>query len=178
MNPRMSIPAIAVAAAFILSAPSARAQVCDISQTKCALNGGKCNIKFKNRTGDSGGSEGSSNINQRSNAMTIVIKARKGNGDKAGNKLQIPAGTSKTMNMDKKANKDFYDVRAISQDFSNPVQAVAIPCEDIQTILNGTGTCKIFHGIKAKKTGQKLRYLGYQCDGGNVGGPNNATARD
>lgn len=67
--------------------------------------------------------------------------------------------------------------RSLSQDFSNPVQGVAIPCEDIQTILNGTGTCKIFHGIKAKKSGQKSRYLGYQCDSGNVGGPNDATAR-
>ena len=173
-----ALSALIIAAAFTITVPIASAQTCDISQTKCALNGGKCNIKFKNRTGDSGGSEGSSNINQRSNAMTIVIKARKSNGDKAGNKLQIPAGTSKTMNMDKKANKNFSDVRAISQDFSNPVQAVAIPCEDIQTILNGTGTCKIFHGIKAKKTGKKLRYLGYQCDSGNVGGPNDATARD
>ena len=177
MRPNHILSAVILGAAFSVAAPLASAQVCDISQTKCALNGGKCNIKFKNRTGDSGGSEGSSNINQRSNAMTIVIKARKGNGDKAGNKLQIPAGTSKTMNMGKKANKDFYDVRAMSQDFAGSIQGVTIPCEDIQTILNGTGTCKIFHGIKAKKSGQKSRYIGYQCDSGNVGGPNDATAR-
>ncbi len=177
MRPYFSISAICVGAVLTFATPTASAKVCDISQTKCALNGGKCNIKFRNRTGDSGGSEGSSNINQRSNAMTIVIKARKGNGDKAGNKLQIPAGTSKTMNMDKKANKDFYDVRAMSQDFSGSIDGVTIPCEDIQTILNGTGTCKIFHGIKAKKSGQKSRYIGYQCDNGNVGGPNDATAR-
>ncbi len=177
MRSRIFFSAALIGTALTFVVPSASAQVCDISQTKCALNDGKCNIKFKNRTGDSGGSEGSSNINQRSNAMTIVIKARKGNGDKAGNKLQIPAGTSKTMNMDKKANKDFYDIRAMSQDFSGPVQGVTIPCEDIQTVLNGTGTCKIFHGIKAEKSGQKSRYIGYQCDSGNVGGPNDATAR-
>ena len=30
----------------IVTTPVARAE-CDISQTKCALNGGKCNIKVK-----------------------------------------------------------------------------------------------------------------------------------
>ncbi len=177
MRARIFLSAVLVGTALTFATPVVSAQVCDISQTKCALNDGKCNIKFKNRTGDSGGSEGSSNINQRSNAMTILVKARKGNGDKAGNKLQIPAGTSKTMNIDKKANKDFADIRAESQDFSNPITAVIIPCEDVQAILDGNGTCKIFHGIKAKNTGKKTRYLGYQCDSGNVGGPNDATAR-
>ncbi len=39
--------------ALTLAAPAAIAQ-CDISQTKCALNNGNCNIKFKNRTADGG----------------------------------------------------------------------------------------------------------------------------
>lgn len=177
MLARFTLSAFLVSTAISITAPLASAEVCDISETKCAVNGGKCNIKFKNRTGDSGGSDGSSNIDQRSNAMTIVVKARKGNGDKAGNKLQIPAGTSKTMNVDKKANKSFADIRAESQDFSNPIKSVVIPCEDVKAILNGNGTCKIFHGVKAKKSGSKTRYLGYQCDSGNVGGPNDATAR-
>ncbi|MEM9375534.1 MAG: hypothetical protein AAGA72_04890 [Pseudomonadota bacterium] len=76
---------------------------CDISQTKCAINNGKCNIQFKNRTSDTGGSDGSSNIDQSSSAQTIVVKARKANGDKAGNKLQIVAGAKKTMNIEKKS---------------------------------------------------------------------------
>ncbi|MEL6859371.1 MAG: hypothetical protein AAFO74_13370, partial [Pseudomonadota bacterium] len=60
--------------ATAMAAPGASAE-CDISETKCAVNGGKCNIKFRNKTGDSGGSDGSSNLDQRSSAQTIQVKA-------------------------------------------------------------------------------------------------------
>lgn len=157
------------------AAPLASAQ-CDISQTKCALNGGKCNIKFKNKTGDSGGSDGSSNIDQRSSAQTVVVTARKTNKHKAGNKLQIIAGASKTMNLDKKTKKEFEDIKIASQDL--PVSPSQMSCEDVQAVLNGNGTCKIFHGKKSNAYGSITWYLGYQCDGGNVGGPDDATATD
>ena len=162
-----------MAQALALS-PSIFAQtrsVCDISDTKCAVNGGKCNIKFRNRTGDSSGSDGSSTINQRSSAQTVVVKAKKSNGNKAGNKLQIPAGTSKTMNIDKKANKDFQDIQISSQNNGFGVEKVTMPCKDVKAVLNGNGTCKVFHGQRQRSKGEYSFYLGYQCDGGNVGGP-------
>ena len=164
---------ILASAAFLmasaLAAPVASA-TCDISDTKCAVNGGKCNIKFKNRTGDTGGSDGSSNIDQTSSAQTVVVKARKDSGDKAGNKMTILAGASGTMNFDKKAKKNFDNVQVLSEANSGVVSAVKISCRDIKTVLDGNGTCKIFHGKKGTITGARF-YLGYQCDGGNVGGP-------
>jgi hypothetical protein len=161
--------------AAALAAPIASA-TCDISDTKCALNGGKCNIKFKNRTGDTGGSDGSSNIDQTSSAQTIVVKARKDNGNKAGNKLTIVAGASNTMNFDKKADKNFEDVLISSQAYGGAVKSVSMSCEDVKAVLNGNGTCKAFHGQKSKGATIKF-FLGYQCDGGNVGGPTDAYVR-
>ena len=161
--------------AAALAAPVASA-TCDISDTKCALDGSKCNIHFKNRTGDTGGSDGSSNISQTSSAQTVVVKARKDNGDKAGNKLTIVAGAKNTMNFNKKADKNFEDVLISSQAYGGAVKSVAMSCEDVKAVLNGNGTCKIFHGQKAKSATVKF-FLGYQCDSGNVGGPTDAYVR-
>ncbi|MFN3213440.1 MAG: hypothetical protein ACE37M_10065 [Henriciella sp.] len=164
---------ILMASAF--AAPLASA-ACDISDTKCAVNGGKCNIKFKNRTSDTSGSDGSSNINQTSSAQTVVVKARKRDGSKAGNKLTIVAGASNTMNIDKKANKNFHDVQLASDAYGGVVYPATMSCEDVKAVLNGNGTCKVFHGQKTK--GATVNYfLGYQCDGGNVGGPTEAHVR-
>ena len=168
------ISLLAVAGAVVATAP-ASAQ-CNISETKCEIHNGKCNIQFKNRTGDSGGSDGSSNINQSSSAQTIVVKAVKANGAKAGNKLQIVAGASKTMNIEKKENKDFEEIEIASQDF-NIVNSVTMSCEDVVAVLNGNGTCKVFHGKKSTDATKTAWFLGYQCDGGNVGGPTNASVR-
>ena len=169
MNRQVLIASIALSFMGTMAAP-ASAQACDISDTKCAVNGGKCNIKFRNRTGDSSGSDGSTNLNQRSSAQTIVVKAKKANGNKAGNKLQIPAGTSKTMNIDKKANKDFQDIQISSQDNGFGVGKATMPCADVKAVLNGNGTCKVFHGQRQESKGEYSFYLGYQCDSGRVGG--------
>lgn len=155
--------------------PSAALAQCDISQTKCALNGGKCNIKFKNRTGDSGGSDGGTNINQTSSAQTVAVKAKRNDGNKAGNKLSIPAGTSKTMNIENKAEKGFDYIEVRSADIGM-VKASKISCGEIKTVLNGNGTCKAFHGGKSSQSGAFTFYIGYQCDGGNVAGPTDATS--
>ncbi|MEL6377445.1 MAG: hypothetical protein AAFQ04_09635, partial [Pseudomonadota bacterium] len=48
--------------------PSAVA-ACDISETKCALNGGKCNIKFRNQSGEGSGSGGPTELWQKSAAQ-------------------------------------------------------------------------------------------------------------
>ncbi len=171
MNSHIVIASLALGVMGALSTPMATAQVCDISDTKCAVNGGKCNIKFRNRTGDSGGSDGSTNLNQRSSAQTIVVKAKKANGNKAGNKLQIPAGTSKTMNIDKKANKDFQDIQISSQDNGFGVGKATMPCADVKAVLNGNGTCKVFNGSTNLQMQSFRSQLGFSCDGGAVLGP-------
>lgn len=156
--------------ATAMAAPGASAE-CDISETKCAVNGGKCNIKFRNKTGDSGGSDGSSNLDQRSSAQTIQVKAVDNDANRVGNKLQIVAGASKTMNIEKKAGKKngFDAIRLTSQDYSGAVESATMTCKDVQAVLDGNGTCKVFHGVIS---GSATHFsLGFQCDGGNVGGP-------
>lgn len=160
---------LALAAASAVFAPIASAE-CDISQTKCALNDGKCNIKFRNQTGIGSGSAGGTKLDQTSSAQIIRVKAAKENGNPAGNVLTIEAGTSKSLNLDKKAKKDFARIRISSPTLAS-VEGVTISCEQVQTILDGNGTCKIFHGTPAYGA-EKFDYqLGFSCDGGDVVGP-------
>ena len=167
---RVLVSGLALGALSFLEAPIASAD-CNISQTKCAQNGNKCNIHFKNRTGDTGGSDGSSNLNQSSATQAVAVKALKKNGHKAGNKLVIQAGDTKTMNIDKKANKNFNEIRIRSDNAPGLYVGSTIPCDHVIRILNGNGVCKIFQG--AEYLGGEIQSrLGYQCDGGNVGGPN------
>ena len=171
MKSHILMASMIIVSLAVFTAPTASA-ACNISDTKCAVNGGKCNIKFRNRTGDSSGSDGSSDLNQTYSAQTVIVKARKSNGNKAGNKLTIAAGASKTMNMDKKANKDFQEIQISSQDFGDSVSKVTMSCQDVKAVLNGNGTCKVFFGLRNVSKGGFNFYLGYQCDSGNVGGPN------
>lgn len=161
--------AAGLAGFILLASPATAVAQCDISQTKCALNGGKCNIKFKNKTGDTKGSDGGTELDQTSSAQTIAVKAENADKDKVGNKLQIVAGANKTMNIEKKANKDFETIVAASQDIGM-VRRLRMSCKDVQAVLNGNGTCKIFHGVGTESSNIKFA-LGYQCDGGNVSGP-------
>ncbi len=161
-------------AAFML-APAASA-TCDITQTRYWINGGKCNIQFKNKTGASGGSDGSSNLNQTSSAQTITIKARDSSGDKTGNKLNIYAGASSTMNIEKKYKKGFEEIQISSTDLKG-VNSSTMSCDEVIEVLEGNGTCKVFHGAVTNSASAIAWYLGYQCDGGNVGGPTDASAR-
>ncbi|MEL7539765.1 MAG: hypothetical protein AAGJ51_02585 [Pseudomonadota bacterium] len=148
--------------------PSAFA-ACDISQTKCWINGGKCNIQFKNKTAESGGSSGGTSLEQASLAQTIQVKARKANGNTAGNKLTINSGASSTMNIENKVKKDFDNIRISSKTSSETVADTNMTCAQIKAVLNGNGTCKVFNGFE--KSGFVAYRLGFQCDGGNVAGP-------
>ena len=172
---RFFLSIVAIASMAVLTVPAASA-TCDITQTKCWTNGGKCNIQFKNKTGESGGSDGTSNLNQTSSAQTITIKAKDSNGDKTGNKLNIYAGASSTMNIEKKYKKGFDKIQISSTDI-NMVNSVNMSCEEVIAVLEGNGTCKVFHGVVTNSASSIAYYLGYQCDGGNVGGPSNASAR-
>ena len=167
---RTLIGGIAFGLSGLMAAPLASAE-CDISETKCALNGGKCNIHFKNRTGAAGGSDGSSSLDQRSAAQAVEVKAIDEDGDRVGNKLVIQVSSSKTMNITKKDNKGFDRIRITSQNAPKMYQGVTISCAHIIETLNGSGTCKIFQGTWTPGGSNKGR-LGYQCDGGDVGGPN------
>ncbi|MEM6555238.1 MAG: hypothetical protein AAF642_05145 [Pseudomonadota bacterium] len=169
------LPIAALALTSLTLAPTAIA-ACDITQTKCWVNGGKCNIQFKNKTGDSGGSDGDSNLNQTSSAQTITVKAKDSSNDKTGNKLNIVAGASKTMNIEKKAKKGFEYIQLESADFGQ-VNYSRMSCEEVQAVLNGNGTCKAFHGAVTNSASAISFYIGYQCDGGNVGGPKDASVR-
>lgn len=149
--------------------PSASA-ACDISQTKCALNDGKCNIKFRNLTGASSGMAGGTDLSQESWAQTVKVKALKENGHTAGNVLSIDSDASKTMNLDKKANKNFAKIR-ITSPAMNRVKGVTMSCEDVQSVLDGNGTCKIFHGQYSGAEGYDDYGLGYSCDASKTVGP-------
>lgn len=154
----------------IVTTPVARAE-CDISQTKCALNGSKCNIHFTNRTADAGGLDGKSNINQTTAIQAVRVKAIDAKGDKVGNKLVIQAGDTKTMNLDKKAKKHFDAIHLRSDNAGFMFGASKMHCDDVVAVLNGNGKCKLFHGNR-KTAGNLTTHIGYKCDGGNVGGPN------
>lgn len=152
-----------------LVAPVASAD-CDISETKCAQNGGKCNIHFKNRSGDTGGSDGSSSLTQNSAAQAVSVKAVDKNNNRVGNKLIIQAWDEKTMNVAKKAKKGFDGIRITSDNAPVMYDGSYMNCADIIETLNGTGICKLFHGTR-KQGGEVEGIIGYQCDGGDVGGP-------
>lgn len=168
-------PALIACGSLWVAIPTASA-TCDISQTKCAVNGGKCNIHFRNRTGDTGGSDGSSNIEQTSASQTVKVKARENHRNQSkqvGNKLTIKTGGNKTMNLDRKAKKGFHDIRIYSQDHKG-TRSIVMSCDVIKAVLNGNGRCKIFHGVRYNIHPSVNFYLGYQCDGGKIGGPKDA----
>ncbi len=160
---------LAIAAAF--SAPVASAE-CDISDTKCGAADKKCNIRFRNKTAEGGGSDGGTSLDQQSLASHLWVTARDDNGDRVGNKLSIGmTQSSKTMNITKKANKEngFATIKMMVQEKGGPVDPAYMSCEEVKTVLNGNGECKIFYG---RKKGTTFKYgIGYQCDGGNVSGP-------
>ncbi|NQY39321.1 MAG: hypothetical protein HRT80_04400 [Henriciella sp.] len=148
----------------LFMAPNASAE-CDISQTKCAVNGGKCNIKFRNITGVSTGSGKDTSINQTAEAKIIRVKAVKQNGKKVGNALTINSSANKSLNLDKKAKKDFAKIH-ITSPADKAVRGITMSCEHVKAVLNGTGTCKVFYGYM--KYDHSNYRLGYTCSGDRV----------
>jgi len=152
----------------IVTTPVASA-ACDISDTKCALHG-NCNIKFRNKTGAGSGFDRGTSLKQGSSAQLIKVKAIKANGSKAGNALTINDGASRTMNMDKKANKSFDRIRISSPALAG-VTKVTMGCGAVKAVLNGNGSCVIFNGDNKANFGFQDHKLGYNCDNGKVVGP-------
>ena len=142
---------------------------CNISANDCFENG-KCNIKFRNITAERSGSSSKTDLTQRSGAQIVRVKAAKDNGKAAGNILNIEAGASKTMNIGKKWRKGFAKIR-ISSPTLAATQGVTMSCEDVNKVLAGTGTCKVFNGFRKNASGNIVYQLGYRCDAGKVVGP-------
>ncbi len=153
---------------FALTAPAASAD-CDITGNDCFKNG-KCNIKFRNMTAEGSGSSSNTKLTQRSGAQIIRVKAVKDNDKAAGNIINIEAGTSKTMNIEKKYNKEFAKIRISSPTLAGTT-GVTMSCTDVNKVLAGNGACKVFNGFRTNASGNIVYQLGYRCDGGNVVGP-------
>lgn len=169
MHPLISISAILVGTTIVLAAPTASAD-CDITTTKCHVNNGKCNIKFRNITDQATGSGKGTKLTQKSLAQQIRVKAVRDDGKAAGNILNIEAGTSKTMNIDKKYNKDFVQIRLSAPTFDT-VNGITLTCNQVKAVLNGNGTCKVFNGSTNLQMQSFRSQLGFSCDGGAVLGP-------
>lgn len=162
MESTPKLMSLIVIATILTAAPAA---ACDITQLPCWDNG-KCNIQFKNHTGDASGDSGKTSIDQTSSATTIEVKALK-NGDKVGNKLTISAGAKNTMNIENKYEKGFDSIKVNAK--NNAADSFTMSCGVVKAVLDGNGTCKVFHGETGESS--NLYVLGYKCDGGDVYGP-------
>lgn len=163
----MSIAKLTAISLFFASpfAMGSTAAQCDITTLPC-WDGGKCNIKFKNHTGEGTG-DSTDDLSQTSSAMDIQIKAVDANGKKTGNSFKIIAGASKTMNLEKKYNKGFNEIRLIPVNNYKPDRAT-MSCQDVKKVLRGNGNCNVFFGYGK---GQGGMGLGFSCDNGRVTGP-------
>lgn len=157
---------------LLLAAGSAAAATslprCDISGLSCFTPGKKCNIKFRNHTGEGSGS-GGSQYNQVSAARTVVVSIRGTDGSRLGSKKEILAGDSKTVDVGMKQSEGIGEIRiraktdkAWSGDES---VKVAMGCKKIKDILNGEGNCKIFMYKESGDTN-----VAYSCNGGSIMG--------
>lgn len=141
---------------------SAPATVCDLTQLDCWGPNKKCNIKFRNETGEGSGSGGGTGLKQVSEVSTIKVSARKADNTRAGsNTLKISAGDSKHMNLDKK--KDFLKIRVTRETkFAGSTRAT-LSCAEVKTTLNGNGICKAFVG-----NNNMGKFLVVTCNGNEV----------
>ncbi len=136
---------------------AASASACEITDLACWGAGTKCNIKFKNNTGDASGGGIS---HQKSLAATIRVLAIKTDGTRAGsNTLTILDKASGTLNLDKKA--DFSDVEVYVSSGQFPGR-MKIPCGEVRQILTADKACKIFV-VEHNHDGQLFAYLAYNC---------------
>jgi hypothetical protein len=148
----------ALFALFSMSALAQDGQACDITNLPCWGPESKCNIKIVNNTGESSGSAGG-HFNQVSWAVTVKALALKPDGSRAGgNTLEILAGQSRTINLDKKAGFDRIKILTATGAGGN----VKIPCDDIQQILQDERHCKIL--IDSDNPGENnYYYLAFNC---------------
>lgn len=160
--------AILASSLMLASSLAIAQQACDITDLDCWGEDKKCNIKFRNKTGEASGSGGGTPYTQFTQAASIKVMAVDEAGEKVGQSLKILAGATKTLNLDKKSGFDRIKIQNTTDISANYKNVATLHCEDVRTILIGTGKCKIFAG-KTKDDKNKGTY--YNCDGGNVVSP-------
>jgi len=166
---KLAIPAFLLMALMASTASAAHPHtdpapptVCDLTQLDCWGPNKKCNIKFRNETGEGSGSGGGTELNQKSEASVIKVSARKEDDTRAGsNTLEISAGSSKHMNLDKKKNFLYIKLQRLTK-FSGSTR-VKLTCNDVKTTLNGNGICKAFVG-----NNNMGKFLVVACNGNEV----------
>ncbi len=166
---RFSMTVSLIVAALAVSAGPAQA-ACTITDLPCWGPGKKCNIKFRNKTGESSGSDTGA-YNQETRAKTLKIRSEDANGARVGsNTLSILAGASNTMNLDKKDGFDHINIKAIAGGDKGDM-VVDMSCKDIRATLQGSGTCKVYmHKVTPIGSNTAKYYTSYNCDGGKVTG--------
>lgn len=166
---RQTFGAAVMAGALILSpllADGAWARAaCDITDLKCWGPNKKCNIKFRNKTGEQSGFS-HKDVKQMSKAITIYVKAMADDGERLGERQRLEAGDTRTINLDnrvKLANQrkvTLSHIRISGLEFPVGTYDALLKCDTIRSVLNGSGTCVVFIGKDDK--------LHYKCDGGDV----------
>lgn len=161
---KLAIPAFLLMAlmASTASAGHDAPTVCDLTALDCWGPDNKCNIKFKNETGEASGSGGGTGFEQVSEVSTIKVSARKADNTRAGsNTLKILAGDSKHMNLDKK--EDFLKIRVTRETKFAGYTRATLSCAEVKTTLNGSGICKAFVGKN-----NRGKFLVVTCNGNAV----------
>lgn len=146
---------------FILCAGPALA-ACDITDLPCWGDNSKCHIKFRNKTGEGSGSGGGTKWTQVSLAATIRVTANDSRDKGIGNKLNIPAGSSGTINLDKKGGFAHIDTRKMD---GTSFTGFRMSCATIRAVLQGSAKCKVF-----STTSNAAYPVAYNCNGGDVTG--------
>jgi len=149
--------------AIFLAPAIAPAQSCDLTQLRCATEGNKCNIKFKNFTGLR---ESTCQGKSYSLAKTIKVMAKNDKGKDLGNTLSILAGASSTLNLSKEKKKNTSSI-VVGGGGSNYDRG-KLTCGQIKTILSGNGTCKVYVSDTSYDDNLFKGYFYFDCDGGNV----------
>ncbi len=156
---------VTVTSMFLLCSGSAVA-VCNITDLPCWGDDTKCNIKFRNLSGLAEGSGGGTPWNQTTLAATIRVTAnlpnsKNGDDKQVGNGLQILAGQSKTINLDKHQGFDHIQGRIMD---GSSWTGFVMKCAAVREVLKGKGNCKMFRTTDGKYD------PAFNCNGGSVVG--------
>ncbi len=166
----LRILCVAAAVTALLSSSAIAAidiPLCDITNLPCLTPGKKCNIKFRNHTGEGSGSGGST-YNQVSRARTIHIRVRGTDGRKLGNQISITAGGKKTMDVGLRESDGIGNITirvGKIGELSDESMTIAWSCQELKYVLNGKGNCKVF---VFKKHGKYN--AAYSCNGSSIKG--------
>ena len=153
---------VTIAAVFLFAAQATFA-ACDLTDLPCWGSNSKCNIKFRNKTGEGSGAGGGTPWNQMSWAGKIRVVAKDSKDNRIGNTLTIDAGASKTINLDKKSGFAHIDVTMVMVGGGTDSR-ILMSCKPIRAVLQRDDSCKVFY-----TTSGDYR-LAYNCGGGDVVG--------